>query len=96
VKLWLGEPVAAQTTYHVGVRSRWLLGDLDHLLLRMFGNGPAPSDAPALPALLFDFCRFLRRDTRYEVESWSDPGPSLYEIRTYASNLFRTFGRASH
>jgi hypothetical protein len=46
--------------------------------------------------LLFDFCRFLRRDTRFEVESWSDPGPSLYEIRTYASNLFRTLGRANH
>jgi predicted ATP-grasp superfamily ATP-dependent carboligase len=96
VKLWLGEPVGTQTAYHVGVRSRWLLGDLDHLLLRMFGKGPAPPDAPALPALLFDFCRFLRRDTRFEVESWSDPGPSLYEIRTYASNLFRTLGRASH
>jgi predicted ATP-grasp superfamily ATP-dependent carboligase len=96
VKLWLGESVAAQTAYRVGVRSRWLLGDLDHLLLRMFGNGPAPPDAPGLPALMFDFCRFLRRDTHYEVESLSDPGPSLYEIRTYASNLFRTLGRASH
>lgn len=96
VKLWLGEPVAAQTTYRVGVRSRWLLGDLDHLLLRVFGNGPAPADAPALPVLLIDFCRFLRRDTHYEVESWSDPRPSLYEIRRYASNLLRALGRASH
>jgi hypothetical protein len=38
-------------------------------------------------ALMLDFLRFFRKDTRLEVESLRDPGPSLYEIRRYARDL---------
>ena len=94
VRLWLGEPVMRQTTYQVGIRSRWLLGDLDHLLLRLSSNGAPPPDAPSIPTLLVDFCRFFRADTRFEIESWRDPGPSLHEIGLYARDVFRSFARA--
>lgn len=91
VKLYLGEPLPSFPSYRTGVRSRWLLGDVDHLLKRLAGNGTLPSDAPSLQALLLDFVRFFRRDTRYEVESLSDPGPSLHEIRCYARDFMRSF-----
>lgn len=87
VRLWLDEPLSAQPAYRTGVRSRWLLGDLDHLLLRLKQNGTALPGAPSLPRLLLDFCRFFRADTRYEIESLADPGPSLYEMRSYARAL---------
>ena len=94
VRLWLGEKVLPQTSYQVGVRSRWLLGDLDHLLLRLSSRGAPPPDAPSIPRLLMDFCRFFRTDTRYEIESWRDPGPSLHEVSLYARDFFRSFARA--
>jgi predicted ATP-grasp superfamily ATP-dependent carboligase len=95
-RLWLGESVSAQPPYRTGVRSRWLLGDLDHLILRVSANGSTPADAPPLPALLLDFCRFFRRDTHYEVESWRDPGPSLHEVRAYIHDIFRSLSRSRH
>jgi predicted ATP-grasp superfamily ATP-dependent carboligase len=87
VRLYEGKEVPVRPQYAVGQRSRWLLGDLDHVLLRLKSNGAAPADAPSMPALMLDFFRFFRKDTRLEVESLSDPGPSLYEIRRYARDL---------
>jgi predicted ATP-grasp superfamily ATP-dependent carboligase len=92
VRLYFGEPIAAQPDYPLGIRSRWLLGDLDHLLMRVKGTGPAPPGAPTIPGLLLEFCRFLRRDTHYEVESTTDPGPALHEVRGYVRALFRPAG----
>jgi predicted ATP-grasp superfamily ATP-dependent carboligase len=86
-ELCLGDAVQPQPQYRTAIRSRWLLGDLDHLLLRLKHPGSALPGSLSLPELLWDFCRFLRRDTFYEVESLSDPGPSLHEIRCYVRNL---------
>jgi predicted ATP-grasp superfamily ATP-dependent carboligase len=90
VRMYMGGEVPTRPDYVIGQRSRWLLGDLDHLLLRLTANGAMPADAPSMGALLFDFCRFLRRDTRLEVESLRDPGPSLHEVRRYARDLVRS------
>jgi predicted ATP-grasp superfamily ATP-dependent carboligase len=93
--LWAGEPVAEVSGYRVGIRSRWLLGDLDHVLMRLRANTPVPAGSPTIPALLLDFCRFLRRDTRLEVESLRDPSPAVHELRCYTRDLFRSI-RGSH
>jgi predicted ATP-grasp superfamily ATP-dependent carboligase len=87
VRLYEGQEVPVRPQYAVGQRSRWLLGDVDHVLLRLRANGAAPADAPTMGALMLDFLRFFRKDTRLEVESLRDPGPSLYEIRRYARDL---------
>lgn len=87
VRLWSGQPVTPNPSYQVGVRSRWLLGDFDHLLMRLRANGGSPPDATGIAALLWDFCRFFRRDTHYEIESMRDPGPSLHELGAYARSL---------
>lgn len=93
VKLYGGEPLDVPDSYRRGIRSRWLLGDVDHLLARLTRKAAVPADAPSLPSLLVDFCRFFRTDTRYEVESLGDPGPSMYEMRSYARDLFRGLTR---
>jgi hypothetical protein len=90
VRLYLGGDVPVQPPYTRGQRSRWLLGDLDHLLLRLRGTGAAPADAMPMGSLLVDFFRFFRRDTRLEIESLRDPGPSMFEIQRYGRDLIRS------
>lgn len=85
--LWLGSPPPPQPDYATGVRSRWLLGDVDHLLMRLREPAMPLHAAPSIPALLWDFCHFFRRNTYYEVESLRDPGPSWYELRAYVRDL---------
>ena len=89
-RLWLGQSLDPQPPYRVGIRSRWLLGDVDHLLLRLFDKRSRTPDATALPSLLIDFFSFFRRDTRYEVERWTDRGPSIHEVRKYVSALIES------
>jgi predicted ATP-grasp superfamily ATP-dependent carboligase len=91
-RLYFGDVVPEQSEYRVGIRSRWLLGDLDHLLMRVRATTPAPPGAPRLAGLFLDFCRFARRDTYYEVESISDPGPAVHEVRSYLRALFGATG----
>lgn len=86
-----GAPVAVlNNPYRVGTRSRWFLGDLDHLLLRLTKSnatlhlGP---DAPSRWRCMVDFFAMFRRDLHYEVESLSDPGPAFLEYRTWMRQL---------
>lgn len=72
--------------YRIGVRSRWLLGDLDQLLMRLMKCDDAlnlPPGAPSKLQSLKAFCRFWDRDMFYEVEDFDDPGPSRFEILRY-------------
>src|SRR4051794_7890866 len=78
------EPVGA---YTVGVRSRWLLGDLDHLLLRLFRNRAAlglPDDAPSKWQAVLDFITSAGPDVHCDVASAADWRPFAYELRQYA------------
>ena len=87
-----GEEVPSQFTYKVGVRSRWLLGDLDHLLIRMTRSGGTNGffryPTSKLRASL-DFMKFYERDLHYEVLRFEDPGPGWYEWKSYVRELFR-------
>ncbi len=70
------EPPAA---YRVGVRNRWLLGDLDHLYLTLRGAAAAGAKLRAL-------LRFLAppgAPTRHEVLRWDDLAPGWHEIGRY-------------
>ena len=86
-----GLPVAIpDNSYRAGTQSRWFLGDLDHLLMRLTKTnatlhlGP---DAPSRWRCAAEFLRFWRRDLHYEVESLSDPRPALVEYRAWMSQL---------
>ena len=88
-----GQPLNTPTNgYRIGVKSRWLLGDLDHLLLRFSRSKQGlylPPNSSSKWQCLQDFCRFFQIGTYYEVESFDDPGPSVYEVRNYMRNLLR-------
>jgi predicted ATP-grasp superfamily ATP-dependent carboligase len=83
-----GESVEKIDAYRVGLRNRWLLGDLDHLYLRLrepnantnFGVARASWHA------LREFLKFFDRDTRYEVNRWDDLGPFFVELKAYLAN----------
>jgi predicted ATP-grasp superfamily ATP-dependent carboligase len=75
----IGEPVAPVDDYAVGMRNLWLLGDLDHLYLRLRGRGGLAQKFRAVCA----FIRMFESDTRHEVDRWNDPRPFLRELASY-------------
>ncbi len=89
-RLAMGEDVPNQFDYKVGVRSRWLLGDLDQLLIRWrhrgAQNGFSRSETSKLRASL-DFMKFHQRNLRYEIMRLEDPAPGWYECKAYVSAL---------
>ncbi len=86
-----GMPVAVpNNAYRIGTKSRWLLGDLDHLLLRLTkSNSELHLDARAASRgrCLAEFFTLFQHDLHYEVESLTDPAPALMEYRNWFSHL---------
>jgi predicted ATP-grasp superfamily ATP-dependent carboligase len=81
VALACGEHPAPVIHYRTGVRSRWWLGDLDHLLqqIRRPGDVRFPPGTPGRGQALLDFLRLWRPGDRGEVFRWSDPRPGIEE-----------------
>ena len=80
------------TPYELGVRSRWWLGDLDHLLLRL--RKPErelnlPPGAPSKWATLGSFLRVWDARTKGEVLRLSDPRPGVHELAAYGAHAAR-------
>ncbi len=90
------EDVPAQFDYKLGVKSRWLLGDLDHLLIRLTHahglNGFSDFRVSRLRACL-DFMKFYEPGLHYEVFRFKDPGPGWFECKSYIREVFRQFGQ---
>jgi hypothetical protein len=77
-------------TYHLGVKNRWILGDLDHLMLRLARSARAldlPDGAPSTPRALLDFLKVVEPRLHYEVLSASDWRPFAHELRQYLRGL---------
>lgn len=77
-------------SYKAGIRSRWFLGDLDQLLLRLFKSDEVrrlPPGSASRLASFVEFCQLYQRNTYYEIERLEDPRPALYEYRRYFLNL---------
>lgn len=84
-----GVPLTPQP-YRVGVRSRWLWGDFDHLLGVLRMSSAERKRYPALKSRLGTLVRFLlpwRPGDRWEVLRISDPKPFLRESRQWISAL---------
>ncbi len=79
-------------SYRAGTKSRWLLGDLDHLLQRLTKTNwelHLDATAPSRWRCILDFCKFIQSDLHYEVESLVDPAPALVEYRDWIAVLLR-------
>jgi hypothetical protein len=82
--------------YRAGVKSRWLLGDLDHLCLRLCKSDRAlglPPSAPSRFRSLVDFMKFHQRDMHDEIARPDDPRPFLYELTQFAKSLSASAAR---
>ena len=88
VQLYKGGLPLETCTYRVGVRSRWLLGDLDHLLTRLFSRSSSTNALPPISTVISDFMCPHSKNTYLEVERWDDLGPCLYEMRNYIREGF--------
>jgi len=81
--LSLGEEIGPPPAIQPGVRSRWWLGDLDHLLIRLRRSDAALHLPPGSPGRLRALRSFLTHRPsvdRGEVLRWSDPAPGLREV----------------
>jgi glycosyltransferase involved in cell wall biosynthesis/predicted ATP-grasp superfamily ATP-dependent carboligase len=79
----LGVHPLSPPAYQLGVRSRWELGDLDHLVIRLGGRGEADLP-PGSPTRLGAVIRFLNPFAgRPEVFALGDPEPFAQEIADY-------------
>jgi len=90
-QLALGEKIEAPAEYRIGLKSRWELGDLDILLIRLMRGSGHPSLAgtsvrkrDAIADFLFDF---FRPSVVHEVCRFGDIGPFLFEAKRYVRNL---------
>jgi predicted ATP-grasp superfamily ATP-dependent carboligase len=67
-----------QPAYRVGVRTRWLWGDVDSLLVSLFASAAAPEPPRRLRAAI-QFLKFFGAGLHYDNPKWSDPMPFLFE-----------------
>ena len=83
--LALGRRPDRSPLYAIGVKSRWLLGDLDHLLLRLLKKDRdlhLAETAPPKLRVIADFLKFVEPNLRYDVLDVEDPRPFVHELRT--------------
>lgn len=85
-------PAQPLIDYRTGVRTRWLWGDIDALMLRLSRPSALldlPPGAPSKAGYLADFIKsFFDPSTRLEVERLSDIGPAVYECRDWLGSVF--------
>jgi predicted ATP-grasp superfamily ATP-dependent carboligase len=84
-RIAVDEPVETVEEYAVGVRNLWLLGDLDHLYLRLREHGGLAEKYRAVRAFLGMF----ESGTRHEVNRWDDVRPFLREAARYLRGATR-------
>ena len=88
-----GENIVNPEGYTVGVQSRWELGDLDHLLIRLFknsSNANVPLDQPKRLTLLKDFIFDCSRSSvRNEILQKGDAKPFIHELKNYINYILR-------
>jgi predicted ATP-grasp superfamily ATP-dependent carboligase len=89
-ELAMGRTPRTMPVYRAGVKSRWLLGDVDHLCLRLFKSDRAldlPPSAPSRFRSVIDFMKFHQRDMYYEIARLDDPRPFVYELSQFVRGL---------
>jgi predicted ATP-grasp superfamily ATP-dependent carboligase len=79
----LGEMPNAVAHYATGVKSRWLLGDLDQLYLTLRGHPGRDLRSASRLRALASFFRFFDPATRGDVNRTDDLKPFLLEIQRY-------------
>jgi len=91
-RLAMGENPPPQFIYKVGARSRWLLGDLDHLII-LLTHSRAPNGLPCRRGSKLracaDFLRLFERNMHYDVLRREDLAPGWFECKSYLADTWR-------
>lgn len=90
-RLAIDRPTLPVGGFEIGRRSRWLLGDLDHLYLTFKGHSRDAGIARKLHALR-DFFVLFDPHVRYDVNRLDDLRPFLFELRQYLRGSPRAGG----
>ncbi len=85
-QLACGNPPDPVDNYKVGVRLRWMLGDLDNLYLSL--RDKRYSFGRKLNAIRH-FLTPSPFKTKHEVYRWSDPAPAWYELKQYLQDILK-------
>jgi predicted ATP-grasp superfamily ATP-dependent carboligase len=85
---------APMPTYRRGVRSRWLWGDFDALLLQLFSTSTKGDSVRGRVRAIADFMRLWQRDLHYENPRASDLRPWIRETTHWFQRLAPSRGRA--
>jgi len=88
-RMALGDNIACIDKYNIGIRSRWLLGDLDNLYFTISGTTGSASEYFSKAKAFMNFLNFFGKRTRYEVNQWGDLMPFIFELRNYLTGLRR-------
>jgi predicted ATP-grasp superfamily ATP-dependent carboligase len=76
----------APVKHRIGVRSRWLLGDLDVLikvLTKPRESLNLPANFPSRGRLVWEFMQFWRKDERDEIWQRDDRKPGWFELKKW-------------
>lgn len=79
----LGVPAGPPPAWRKGVRSRWWLGEVDHVIARLRKSDAEldlPEGVPSRLAAFSELFHWWRRGDMGEVFRWSDPGPGVREF----------------
>jgi predicted ATP-grasp superfamily ATP-dependent carboligase len=83
-----GEPFAPQPPYRVGIRERWLWGDVDALLVTLRpGRNAARLAGRSRLRAIGDFLEFRAADLHYDNPKWDDRAPFAAETRSWFRKL---------
>ena len=80
------DPMPLIDNYRIGVRSRWLMGDIDALLMRLFKREDELHLPPGHAGKCLSILRFLKpwqKDTYNEIVRFSDIKPAWHELRKW-------------
>lgn len=81
----MGAALPAPGAYRTGARLRWLLGDLDNLLIQLRDSRLSGSARLGAASKFVATCFDL--GCRQEILRWSDPRPAAHELRTWLGAL---------
>ncbi len=87
-QLAIGRNLGKVEPYIIGVKCRWLLGDMVSLWKVLINSGPRPRPLPfsKIQAVL-QFLNFNGKASRYEVNRWDDLKPFWLELAQYLMDL---------
>jgi len=78
--------------YRVGHKLKWLLGTLDHLLIRLKNNDEDLNLPPGFPSRgksIYDFFKFREKNSSFDVLDMHDFGPFWFELRSYILQILK-------